>query len=163
MPATLSPAPAIGAVPVPLPDLLLQVYESAPAEQQQQILSQLVGQVYAAAPMTSRKKLLEPLLKAVGVLALVSVAHGIFAKIRLHSGWSDMQGHIDDLAAVQAQDVVELVDRVQRVSWSALDSFAQALLASPGIASTAAAGVLLTLLLRHSQQRQHADQDLLRH
>jgi hypothetical protein len=75
-------------------------------------VAQLVGQVYAAAPAPERGRLLEHLLKPLGVLALVAIADGIFAKIRFRGGWPDLHVRLDDVNRVQPGDVTALVDRV---------------------------------------------------
>ena len=85
-------------------------------------VSQLVGEVYAAAPAPDRSRLLAYLFKPLGVLALVTIADGIFAKIRFGGGWPDLHVRMDDVNRVQPGDVTALVDRVQQKSRGPEDS-----------------------------------------
>ncbi|MDO8457984.1 MAG: hypothetical protein Q7T07_13860, partial [Burkholderiaceae bacterium] len=84
-------------------------------------IAQLVAQVYETAPPAVRSRLLEHLLRPLGVLSLVAIADGIFAKIRFRSGWPDLHVRFEDAKNVQASDVVALVERVQLVSVESLD------------------------------------------
>ncbi len=115
-------------------------------------LPQLVGQVYATAPAPERSRLLEFLMRPLGVLALVAVADGIFARIRFGSGWPDPHVALEDANRVQAGDIAQLVDRVQLVSSDAIDGLTAIVAGSPVIASSAAAAILVAMLV----QRQHA-------
>ena len=69
-----------------------------------QAIAQLVGQVYEAAPPTERSRLIAHLLRPLGVLALVAVANGIFAKIRFRGGWPDLRVQVEDLNNVQPSE-----------------------------------------------------------
>src|SRR5450830_2024112 len=94
-------------------------------------IAQLVGQVYEFAPPAERSRLLEQLLRPLGVLSLVAVANGIFAKIRFRSGWPDLHVRLEDAQNVQASDIITLVSYVQQVSVHAVDGLADMLAASP--------------------------------
>ena len=118
---------------------------------------QLVGQVYAAAPAVDRSHMLEHLLRPLGVLALVAVADGVFAKIRFRGGWPDLQVRPEDAQNVQTSDVITLVDYVQQVSVHAVDGLAQVLATTPMMATSAAAGLLVTLLLQRARTRRASD------
>jgi len=120
---------------------------------------QLVGQVYAAAPAVDRSHMLEHLLRPLGVLALVAVADGVFAKIRFRGGWPDLHVRLEDAQNVQASDIVSLVDYVQQVSIHAVDGLAQMLATTPMMATSAAAGLLVTLLLQRARSRRANDTD----
>src|SRR5664279_6014368 len=78
-------------------------------------IPQLVAEVYESAPVSLRVNLLELLIKPLGVLALIAISNGIFAKIRFKSGWPDMHIRLEDAQNVQARDVAALVERVQQV------------------------------------------------
>ena len=67
---------------------------------------------------------------------------------------------LEDAQRVQASDVAALVDHVQQVSIEALDGVAQLLMASPLITSSAAATVLVALLLKRARSRRASDADL---
>lgn len=118
---------------------------------------QLVGQVYEAAPAVDKGHMLELLLRPLGVLALVAVADGIFAKIRFRGGWPDLQVRLEDAQNVQASDVITLVDYVQQVSVHAVDGLAQMIAVTPMMATSAAAGLLVTLLVQRARKRRADD------
>ena len=125
-----------------------------------QAIAQLVGQVYEAAPATERSRLIEHLLKPLGVLSLVAIANGIFAKIRFRAGWPDMQVQAEDLNKVQSSDVIALVTRVQQVSVQVVDGLAELLTASPSMTRSAAAALLLAMLLQRVRSHRASDHDL---
>lgn len=127
-----------------------------PAAQAVQI-AQLVAEVYETAPPAERSRLLEYLLRPLGVLSLVAIADGIFAKIRFRSGWPDLQVRFEDVQRIQASDVIALVERVQQVSVDSLDGLAKILVASPVMASSAVAAVLVTVLLQRARNRRSFD------
>jgi len=122
-----------------------------------QVIAQLVGQVYEAAPATERSRLIAHLLQPLGVLSLVAIANGIFAKIRFRAGWPDLRVQAEDLQNVQASDVIALVTRVQQVSVQVVDGLAELLTASPVLTRSAAAALLLTLLLQRARQHRAGD------
>lgn len=118
---------------------------------------QLVGQVYEAAPVEERGHILEHLLRPLGVLALVVVADGVFARMRFRGGWPDWHVRLEDAQNVQAGDVITLVDYVQQVSVHAVDGLAQVLAATPLMATSAAAALLMTLLVQRARNRRADD------
>lgn len=120
-------------------------------------IAQLVGQVYELAPPAERGRLLEHLLRPLGVLSLVAVANGIFAKIRFRSGWPDMHIQLEDAQNVQTNDVITLVNYVQQVSVHAVDGLADMLAASPVMTGSAAAAMLMTVLLQRARTRRDFD------
>lgn len=120
-------------------------------------IAQLVGQVYESAPPAERSRLLEHLLKPLGVLSLVAVANGIFAKIRFRSGWPDMHIQLEDAKNVQVSDVITLVNHVQQVSLHAVDGLAGLLAASPAMTGSATAALLMTVLLQRARTRRAGD------
>lgn len=122
-------------------------------------IAQLIGEVYEFAPPAERGRLLEHLLRPLGVLSIVAVANGIFANIRLRSGWSDMHVRAEDAQDVQAGDVITLVNHVQQVSIQAVDSLADMLAASPVMTGSAAAALLITLLVQRARTRHVDDHD----
>lgn len=122
-------------------------------------LAQLVGQVYEVAPVADRSRLLAHLIKPLGVLSLMAVANGVFAKLRFSAGWPELQGRLDDLQQVQASDVASLAGRVEQVSLQALDGLTQVVSASPALTSSAAAALLLTVLMQRARQRAFVQDD----
>lgn len=119
-------------------------------------LAQLVGEVYAAAPAPERRRLLAYLLRPLGVLALVSIADGIFAKILFRGGAPDLQVQPDDVNRIRSSDISALVDRVQQVSVDAVDGLASIVAASPMMATSAAAAVLVAVLIKRASTRRAA-------
>ena len=120
-------------------------------------IPQLVAQVYETAPPDLRKRLLEQLLRPLGVLSLVAVANGIFAKIWWRSGLTDATVGLEDAQNVQASDVAALVDRVQQVSMESVDGLARVLTASHMVTGSAAAALLVTILMRRIHNRRLDD------
>ncbi|MCB2041369.1 MAG: hypothetical protein KDH48_11585 [Rhodoferax sp.] len=120
-------------------------------------VGQLVAEVYASSPAPLRSRLLSFLLRPLGVLALVAIADGIFAKIRFRSGWPDPQVALEDANRVQPGDIAALVERVQQVSTDAVDGLATIVAGSPLIASSAAAAVLVAMLVQRANARRLAD------
>jgi hypothetical protein len=122
-------------------------------------IAQLVAQVYETAPPAVRVNLLERLLKPLGVLSLMAVADGIFAKIRFSSGWPHTQIRFEDAQKVQAKDVIALVERVQKVSVNSVDGLAKMLTSSPVVAGSAAAALLVAVLVQRARTRREGDRE----
>ena len=122
-------------------------------------IAQLVGEVYEAVPAVEKIRLLEQLLRPLGVLALVAVANGIFARIRFRGGWPQLHVRLEDTHQVRASDVITLVDYVQQVSVDAVDGLAHLLAGSPTLAGSAAAALLVTVLTRRAQTRRATDHE----
>ena len=118
----------------------------------------LVAQVYESAPTDDRRRLVETLLRPLGVLSLVAIANGIFAKIRFRSAGQDLNVRIDDLQNVHAADMVALVHHAQQVSVETVDSLAQLLGSSGALAGSAAAALLIGLLVRRARSRHGSQQ-----
>jgi hypothetical protein len=114
---------------------------------------ELVAEVYEAAPPAERGRLLEQLLRPLGVLSLVAIADGIFAKIRFRSGWQVLNVRLEDIQNVRSTHVMALVDHAQQVSVEAVDGLAQTLLSSPLVTSSAAAALLVTVLQKRASSR----------
>ena len=118
-------------------------------------LSQLVAQVYASAPLPMKRSLLDQLMGALGVLTLLQIGTGVFARIRRHSGRPDEPIALEQVRGVGMSDVVALVERVQLQSLDALTGLAQLLDSVPAMGRTAALVALLQLL--HSMARTRRD------
>jgi hypothetical protein len=117
------------------------------------MLPALVAQVFEEAPLTERGRLLEQLLKPLGLLSLAAVANGIFARITMDQGWYQPKVSPENATRVDARDVIALVSHVQQVSVHAIDGLARVISASPVLASSAAAAMLLTLLHKQAKAR----------
>lgn len=130
----------------------------APASQvSEDTIAQLVGQVYESAPPAEQSRLIEYLLKPLGVLSVVSVANGIFANIRLRNDWSDVRVRPEDAQNVQASDIITLVSHVQQVSVHAVNGLVHMLASSPMMTGSAAAALLMTVLVQRAQNRRAGD------
>lgn len=116
-------------------------------------VANLVGEVFKAAPPEERKRMLEHLLQPLSLLSLVVVANGVFTKIRFGGGWPQTRVQVEDAQGVDANDVVNLVAYVQQVSSQAIDGLGQVVSASPVLASSAAAAVLVSLLVQRRRAR----------
>jgi hypothetical protein len=117
-------------------------------------IPELVAEVYESAPAADRGRLLELLMRPLGVLSLFGVAGGVFANIRFRSGWQEMSVRLEDIQNVRAAEVIALVDHAQQVSVETVDGLAQWLTASPVLSGSAAAALLVTLLVRRARSRQ---------
>jgi hypothetical protein len=119
-----------------------------PVEVTDLTIAHLVGEVYDAAPAAERCRLLEQLIRPLGVLSLVAVAGGVFAKLRFRAGWPELHLAPDDARDVSATAVTALAEYVQQVSVESVDGLAHWLSNSPVLAGSAAAALLATLLHR---------------
>jgi hypothetical protein len=119
----------------------------------EQAIPRLVAEVYDAAPPPERARLLETLLQPLGLLSLVSVANGIFARARLRGGCEKLHVRVEDIQNVGAADVAALVRHAEQISAEIVDGLAQTLTASPILAGTAVGAVLLSMLVRRIRLR----------
>ncbi|QCB48023.1 hypothetical protein [Hydrogenophaga sp. PAMC20947] len=133
----------------PAPDRYVTAAQEDPC-----VVPALVGELFEVALPAERGRLLEYLLPHMGVLALVSIANGVFANIRFNSPLRGGHVQLDEALSVQGGDVAALVDRLQMVSVEAVDGLAQFVSASPAMAGTAAAAMLLAVLSRRAKLRQ---------
>lgn len=138
------------------PELARAVTAESP-EEQGKALSLLIGQVYESASPPLKARLLQRMIAPLGVLAAVAVAHGAFARLKLQTGWHDLQSLAPELQKISADDVVALADRVQLVGTDALLRLADVIGKSPVLASSAAAALLMTLLIRKAQNSPPAE------
>jgi hypothetical protein len=113
-------------------------------------LPKLIGQVYESAPLTLRARIIEQLMWPLGVLGLMAVANGIFASIRLRDRSAFPSVALEDASAIRPSDVVALADWAQQVSSEAIDGLMKVISTSPVLTSSAAAAILVSLLVRRS-------------
>lgn len=135
--------------PSPIPPVLPGGAPASTAD-----IPELVAEIFEAAPPVERARLLEQLLRPLGVLSLFGIAGGVFANVRFRSGWHEMHVRLEDISNVHANQVVTLVDYAQQVSVETVDGLAQLLTASPLWTGSAAAGLLVSLLLQRARARQ---------
>lgn len=117
-------------------------------------VAQLVAQVYEAAPSADRTRLLACLMRPLGVLSLMAVANGLFARLRFQPEWPELPTRLQELQSIQAADVAHLASRVQQVSLQALDGLAHVVSTSPALAGSATAALLLSVLMQRRGQHQ---------
>jgi predicted protein tyrosine phosphatase len=113
----------------------------------------LVAEVFDDAPAAERCSLVEALMRPLGVLSLVAIANGIFAEIRFRDAGHDLRVRFEDIQNVRTADMVALVHHAQQVSVETVDGLAQLLISSGGLASSAAATLLIALLLQRARSR----------
>jgi hypothetical protein len=138
---------------IPIEQLAAEAYDAAPPPVQDRMVSLLVGKIYESAPADERSNLITYLMKPLGVLSLVAVANGIFAKIRFRNDWPDVQVRPDDVQNIRAQDVVDLAQYAQQVSTQVIDGLARIVTGSPVLATSAAAALLIHILVQRQQTR----------
>jgi len=97
--------------------------------------------------------MLEHLLRPLGVLSLVAVTNGIFNKMRPHDGGPEMRIDADDCQRVQTQEIADLIDRLQLTGSESVNGLVTIVAASPVMASSAAAVLLVEILTRLALSR----------
>jgi hypothetical protein len=133
----------------------------APSRRPAASLPALVSRVYAALPLPERARLLEPLIKPVGVLALMVVAGGVFARLRLQAGWPGLHLPLGEVARVSADEVAALAEHAQQMGRVVLDPLLQVLAdLMPEAPGRAELGALGEALARWSSDRGAADATL---
>lgn len=116
-------------------------------------IASLVARVYEGASVSERGHLLEQLLRPLSLLSLAAIADGVFAKIRIRGGWQELNLSSEDIQNVRGFHVLALADYVQQVSVEAVDGLAQIVTASPGVSGSAAAVLLVGLLVKRTRSR----------
>lgn len=160
-------APDVGAcgargptVPEPsVAPLLREIYEASPPAVQVSLLSRLVAKLYEGAPARERRRLLEHFLRPLGLLSLAAVANGAFARICLARNGPDLGIRLADIEQVQTVDLIALVDYVQQASVQSIDGLSGILSASPLLMGSAAAVVLMQILLQRARVRRTVGND----
>lgn len=127
--------------------------QTPPELESDMTIPNLIAEVFEEAPVAERCSLVAALMRPLGVLSLVAVANGIFAKIRFRNAGHDLRVRFEDIQNVHAADVVALVHHAQQVSVETVDGLAQLLGSSGGMASSAAATLLIALLVQRARSR----------
>ena len=115
-------------------------------------IPELVAQVFEAAPQEEQRALLAMLLRPLGLLSLAAIGSGIFAHLRLHGGWPEFRPAVHDLQRVRSSDMVALVQHVQQVSVETVNGLAMLVKTSPILAGSATAAMLVALLVQRSRR-----------
>ncbi|MDL2338466.1 MAG: hypothetical protein QFE16_11550 [Pseudomonadota bacterium] len=119
-------------------------------------VSVLLGRIYEIAPPTVRTRLLTQLMQPLGLLSLVAVAGGVFARLRLRNASAPLNLQFEDTLQISAADVMALADHAQQVSVETVDALAQWLTTGPVLASSAAALLLVQVLAKRAARRNAA-------
>ena len=116
----------------------------------------LLAQVYDAAPPPERTRLLTQLMQPLGVLSLVAVAGGVFARLRFRDAPGPLNLRIEDTLLIGAEEVRALAEHAQQVSVETVDALRLWLTQGPVLAGSAAALLLVQLLQRRASRRRGA-------
>ncbi len=116
----------------------------------------LLAQVYDVAPPTERTRLLTQLMQPLGVLSLVAVAGGVFARLRFRDAPGPLNLHLEDTLLIGAEEVRALAEHAQQDSVETVDALRLWLTQSPVLAGSAAALLLVRLLKRRAARRRGA-------
>lgn len=120
----------------------------------------LLAQVYDIAPPSERTRLLTQLMQPLGVLSLVAVAGGVFAKLRFRDAPGPLNLRIEDTLLIGAEEVRALAEHAQQVSVETVDALQLWLNQGPVLAGSAAALLLVQLLRRRAAHRHGASRAL---
>src|SRR4051794_11939108 len=113
-------------------------------------IPELVAQLYCDASPPEKSRLLELLVRPLGLLPLFALADGVFARIWFRNGQERLNIRVEDALAVSGQDIATLVSYVQQSSVEVLDGLMQIINASPVLAGSAAAIVVMLVLQRRA-------------
>jgi hypothetical protein len=119
-----------------------------------QDIPQLVAQLYCDASPPEKSRVLELLVRPLGLLPLFALADGVFARIWFRNGQDRLNISVEDALAVSGSDIATLVSYVQQSSVEVLDGLLQIINASPVLASSAAAVVVMLVLQRRAGRGQ---------
>lgn len=120
---------------------------------------ELIAKAYDEAPPPTRRRVLEHLLRPLGILSMMGVANGAFARVCDRAGWSDFSIRIEDTQKIDTSQVLALAAFVQQFSAKALHGLVQVFGTSPALASTATAALLVAILLRQKNAQMPSDDE----
>jgi hypothetical protein len=115
-------------------------------------IARVVSRVYRAASDAVRADMLTHLLRPLGVLGLVSVASGAFARLVRRDGLVPDPISADDVVRYSGEQIRELAMFVHEVNPDALQALIEQL-APHGMGVAALSTAALAMLLRGSQRR----------
>jgi hypothetical protein len=120
---------------------------------------ELIAKAYDEAPPVMRRRVLEHLLRPLGILSIVGVANGAFARVCDRAGWSDFSIRVEDTHKIESSHVLALAAYVQQFSDKAFHGLLQVFGSSPALASSATAALLVAILLRHANSQASLDDE----
>ena len=115
-------------------------------------IAKVVSRVYRAANDALRSDMLTHLLRPLGVLGLVAVASGAFARLMRRDGLVPETISADDIARYSSEQIRELTMFVHEVNPDALQPLVEQL-AQNGMGIAALSTAALVMLLRSSRGR----------
>ncbi|MBU0587706.1 MAG: hypothetical protein KJ852_03990 [Gammaproteobacteria bacterium] len=139
------------AADIPMEQLVVDVYADATPAEKNRMIAQLIGRVYENASPLERCSILEQLLQPLGLLSLIAVANGTFAKLRLRGEWRRLHVSLEDVRSVKVSEVIALAEHVQQVNLDVIRQLAQMLVTPQMKTASTATSVLRTVLLRPAQ------------
>ena len=104
--------------------------------------------------MEIQRKILNTVVRQLGILSLVAVANGIFARAAIQWPQAAPNIPLDQVPSIKIEDVWELLDFAYQVSSDVFDGLTQLIVASPKIANTAS-GLLLVAWIAKRRKYRH--------
>lgn len=144
-------------LPIPIEQLVQEAYAASTPETQNRILAKLVGKTFETAPVTTQARLLEQLLQPVGILSLITVANGFFARLRFRAGWGHPVIRQSDLVSVRSGDVITLAEHLLHMRADALIGLIPLLVNSAAQSGSRVASTLASLLHQRAPRRRASD------
>ena len=117
----------------------------------------LVARVYGDASAEMRRDMLVSIAKPLGVLSLVAVANGVFSKAVFEDPQTTQHISLEQIPSIAQHDVWTLIDFAYQVSGNAFDGLARLIVASPSVAATTSALLLLTWIAQRRDRRRSTD------
>lgn len=117
----------------------------------------MVARVYGDAPVEMRRDILISIAKPLGVLSLVAIANGVFSRAVFEDPHATPHISLEQIPSIALQDVWTLIDFSYQVSGNAFNELAQLIAASPSVAATASALLLLGWIAQRKDRRRSSD------
>lgn len=118
----------------------------------------LVARVYRESPLEMRRDILISVAQPLGVLSLVAVANGVFAKASFQDTLVASNISLEQVSSIALMDAWTLIDFAYQVSGNAFNGLARLIPASPAVAATASALLLLAWIAQRKKRRRCTDQ-----
>jgi hypothetical protein len=119
----------------------------------------LIAKAYEEGSPSIRRRILEHLLRPLGILSLMGVSNGVFARVCERAGWSDFSIRVADTHKIDSTEVMALASYVQQYSAKAFHGLLHVFGTSPALAGSATAALLIAILLRHANQQTPLDDE----
>lgn len=142
---------------IPIEQLVQEAYAASTPDAQNLILARLVGKAFETTTVTEQVRLLERLMQSAGVLSLITVANGLFARLRYRAGWSHPSVRQSDLASIQSGDVIALAQHLLQLRADSLNALIPLLVHADGQSGSRIARTLTDLLRQRAPRRRASD------